>query len=165
MPGTLHFSFDIDGDREVSVKLHGLMAAVTDFSPAFKVMARDWSTTMAAKFAASGDFETGTDEEGNPNPGWAPLAPSYAAYKQRRFGNQPLLVRTGALRQAAVNPREVITETSLRLTVASAYALYHQSSRPRTSNLPRRAFASLTAKQGGRWVRAVREQIKKAAEK
>jgi hypothetical protein len=32
--------------------------------------------------------------------GWAPLSPAYAEWKARRFGSEPILVRTGALRRS-----------------------------------------------------------------
>ncbi len=73
MPGTIHFSFDIDGDRELSAKLHGLLHALTDWRPAFEAIAADWRATMAAKFETAGQHEAGTDDQGNPLPGWAPL--------------------------------------------------------------------------------------------
>ena len=158
MPGDLYFSLDIDGTRELSRRLHGLLNRVTNLEPAFKVMAADWSTTMAAKFDSGGAFEAGTDAEGNPNPPWQPLSQRYGAWKARHYPGRGLLIRTGALRAAAVSPETDIQALSLRLEVDNAWALYHQSTRPRTI-LPRRPFASLTAKQKGRWIKAIRDHI------
>ena len=158
MPGDLHLSLDIDGDRELSRKLHGLLNRVTDLEPVFKAIAADWSLTMARKFASGGAYEAGTDAQGQANPAWAPLSPRYAAWKAAHYPGSTILQRTGALRQAAVNPQVTTSATSLRLVVDNAWALYHQSSRPRT-RLPRRPFASLTAKQKSRWVKAFRDHI------
>lgn len=161
--GTFHISFDIDGDRELSRKLHGMLGAVSDWSPVWKTISTDWSTTMARKFDTEGAHEAGTAADGTPNPAWAPLSAKYAAWKRRQYPGMGILQRTGKLRKAAVDPATTITPTSLRLTVGSPYAIYHQSSRPRTK-LPRRAFASLTAKQKSRWVKAFRDRIHDAAQ-
>lgn len=98
---TLHFSIDIDGDRELSRKIHGLTRAVSDWSPAFKAMAADWSSTMEQKFSTEGGHEAGTDAEGNPNPPWAPLSARYAAWKARKYPGKGILEATGELREAA----------------------------------------------------------------
>ena len=160
--GTFHISFDIDGDRELSRKLHGMLGAVSDWTPVWQTIQTDWSATMARKFDTEGAHEAGTDADGNPNPAWAPLSAKYAAWKAKHYPGMKILQRTGELRKASVDPETTITPTSLRLTVGSAYALYHQSSEPR-SILPRRAFASLTAKQKSRWVKAFRDRIHEAA--
>ncbi len=156
--GTFHISFDIDGDRELSRKLHGMLGAVSDWSPAFAKVAADWSDTMDRKFAAEGNLETGSEQAG-----WAPLSPKYAAWKAKHYPGKGILQRTGALREAAVNPETTISPKRLRMVVNNPYGIYHQSSRPRSSNLPRRAWASFTAKQKARWVKAFRDQIHEAA--
>jgi phage gpG-like protein len=160
--GTFHISFDIDGDRELSRKIHGMLGSVTDWTPVWKTIAADWSSTMARKFDTEGAHEAGTDEQGNANPPWAPLSERYAAWKERHFPGAKILQRSGDLRAAATGPATVITPSSLSLTVDSPYALFHQSSRPR-KRLPRRPFASLTPKQKSRWVRAFRDRIFEAA--
>lgn len=151
--GTFHISFDIDGDRELSRKLHGMLGAVTDWTPVWKTISADWSATMARKFDSEGAHE---------GEAWAPLSVTYAAWKRRHHPGMGILQRTGKLRAAAVDPATTITPTSLRLTVGSPYAIFHQSSRPRTK-LPRRPFASLTARQKSRWVKAFRDRIHEAA--
>jgi len=161
--GTFHMSFDIDGDRELSRKIHGMLGSVTDWTPVWKTIAADWSATMAKRFDSEGAHEAGTDEEGNAIPAWLPLKKGYAAWKEKHFPGTKILQRSGDLRAAATGPATVITPTSLSLTVESPYALFHQSTRPR-KRLPRRAFASLTVKQKSRWVKAFRDRIKAAAE-
>ncbi len=160
--GTFHISFDIDGDRELSRKIHGMLGSVTDWTPVWKTIAADWSATMARKFDTEGGHEAGTDADGNANPSWAPLSERYARWKAKRFPGTKILQRTGSLREAATSPAVVTTPTSLNLTVDSPWALFHQSSEPRTC-LPRRPFASLTAKQKSRWVKAFRDRIAAAA--
>jgi len=160
--GKFHISFDIDGDRELSRKIHGMLGSVTDWTPVWKTIAADWSATMARKFDTEGGHEAGTDADGNANPPWAPLSDRYARWKAKHFAGTKILQRTGSLREAATSPAVVTTPTSLNLTVNAAWGLYHQSSEPRTW-LPRRPFASLTAKQKSRWVKAFRDRIAEAA--
>jgi len=162
MPGNLFFTFDIDGDRELSARFHGLLAALEDWSPAFEAIVTDWRATMREKFASGGTFESGSDAQGNALPGWAPLSEQYAKWKARKYPGAGILVRTGQLREASINPDVTIEPRQLKLVIPTPWAIYHQSSRPR-KRLPRRAFASLTAKQPGRWVRALREHLVKAA--
>lgn len=148
--GNLKLSIDIDGDRELSRKLHGYLGRLDDWTGFFQDVVKDWSETMARKFAAEGAIEG----DGK----WADLSARYAAWKQRKFPGAKLLTRTGRLRSAAVNPETSIKPTQLRMTIDVPYAVYHQSSRPRKV-LPRRPFASLTSKQKSRWIAALRKRI------
>jgi len=61
------------------------------------------------KVQVAGGFDAGRTPGGS---NWQPLSPQYAAEKQRRYGNLPILVLTGQLRQAAVNPTVDIQEGS-----------------------------------------------------
>lgn len=159
MPGNLKVTLDIDGERQLSRKLHGLLHQVSDLRPAFEAMAADWSTTMQRKFESEGAHEAGTDEAGTPNPPWEPLSARYAAWKARHYPGMPILQRTGALRQAAVHPQTDVTADSLTLTVDVPYAIYHQARARGKAQFPRRPFASLTARQKSRWIRALRDHI------
>lgn len=149
--GHLHFSVDIDGDRELSRRLSGFIARIEDWRSFFEYVLVDWQFTQQQLFMLEGAFEGQSR--------WTTLGDAYEAWKARHWPGAKILERTGELREATTNPVTVITATEMRLTVDSDYAIYHQSSRPRTSTLPRRAFASLTAKQKSRWVGFLRKHI------
>lgn len=60
---------------------------------------------------------------------WPELSPKYAAFKRRKFGkNLPIMVRTGALRDAALGTATKITATpggvAIDLTIPD-YGVYH----------------------------------------
>lgn len=149
--GRLSFSVDIDGDRELSRTLHGYLGRMTDLRPLWAFILTDWQFTQQNLFMAEGAYE-GQER-------WAELSKRYAAWKRRKYPGRGILVRTGAMREATTDPDAEITDTSLTITVDSPYAIYHQSSRPRTSHLPRRAFASLTGKQKSRWMGFLRRHL------
>lgn len=149
--GKATFTVDIAGDRELSRSLHGYLGRMTNLKPWLKKIHADWSDTMLRKFASEGAVE---GEER-----WASLSEQYAAWKARKYPTGRILVATGALQQAAVLPETELTDTQLTMTIDVDYAIYHQSSEPRESNLPRRPFASLTGKQKSRWMRLLRQHL------
>lgn len=141
----------VDGEAQLDVELSGRIERLDQLRPAFVNMLFDWQATQYRVFEAEGAFEGGQR--------WQKLSDKYDHAKQLLHPGAPLLVATGSLRSASVNPQAEITDTSLTLTIDSAYAIYHQSARPRQSNLPRRDFASFTGPQKGRWVRFVRDEL------
>jgi len=148
--GKIHFTLDIAGDRELSRSMHGYLGRVTNLKPWFERIKADWSATMKLKFQAEGAHE---------GDAWQPLSEKYARWKARHFAGKGILERTGTLRGQAEKPATEITESSLRMSITAPYAIYHQSSEPRESNLPRRPFASLTGRQKSRWMRMLREHL------
>lgn len=77
---------------------------------------------------------------------WKPLDPAYAAWKRRHFPGQPILVRTGAMRAAALDPYAAHTTPSrMTYTVRSDVAGYHQGGGDEGNNPPRRKLVDLTA--------------------
>lgn len=149
--GTLHFTLDIDGERQLNAKLHGYLGRCLDLSPAFEDIARDWSESRVEVFAGAGAYD-GLD-------GWPELSKRYARWKEKHYPGRLMLVRTGELIKAVVFPETEITAQSLTMTIDNDYAIYHHSSEPRESNLPRRQIASLGAAQKSRWVRILRKHI------
>jgi len=149
--GSLHVSVEIDGDTELSRKLQGYLGRVGNWKPFFESVAENWSSTRERIFAAEGAFEG--------QEAWQPLSERYAAWKARHYPGMPTLQRTGALLEAVTNPETEIDDQRMVLTVPSEYAVYHQSSRARKSNLPRRPFASLTSGEKRRIMRGLREHI------
>lgn len=157
--GQLHFVLEIDGERQLSRKLHGYLGNVTDLSGAFEKMAEDWRQSRIDVFVAEGAY----DGQG----AWAPLAESTKKAKEAAgYGAALILQRTAELYRAATQPETTIEPLELRMVIESDYGVYHQSPRPRQPKpdgtgpiLPRREFASLGAKQKSRWMRFMREHL------
>src|SRR5688572_12276766 len=75
----------VDGIEEALLLLSRFEAGANDFRRAWNEIEQDFKEMEEDRFSRSG-------------PGWAPLNPTYAAWKASRYPSQPLLVRTGNLR-------------------------------------------------------------------
>ena len=143
---------EIDGQTEFARTLHGAMANADDLAPLFDAIAAEVRGSIAARFAGEGAADG--------QPAWAALSADYAAWKAKRYPNQPILQRTGKLLAAASNPTATTTATSLTMTIESDYAVYRESRRPRGGRLPRRAFMALSGKQRARITRLLRDHLR-----
>lgn len=88
--------------------------------------------------AQGSDGIVGQRFRGAGNARFAPLSSQYAAWKAKRFGKKPVLVRTGGLRESIVGHgrvRLVGTLVEIVFTVPS-YGRYHQEG---AGDLPRRS--------------------------
>lgn len=77
---------------------------------------------------------------------WAPLSVQYAKWKQKHFPDQPILVRTGALKDSmtmkgALGNIFLIGKTSGTFGTSIPYGIFHDSDFPRRAKLPRRDFS------------------------
>jgi hypothetical protein len=86
----VELSITVTGAEPLIHALGGLEAAASDLRPAWEQVAPLVPQMVAETFAAEG-------------PGWAPLAPAYAAWKQRHYPGKPILVRTEAGKKAATS--------------------------------------------------------------
>jgi phage gpG-like protein len=81
-----------------------------------------------------------------PSGPWPQLSASYRKWKEKKYPGQPILVRTGATRDALTSRtgHSIIlpTETELTFGVALPYPVYHQ--RRNNTRLPRRPIFDLT---------------------
>jgi phage gpG-like protein len=69
---------------------------------------------------------------------WAPLSQPYATYKGNKYGfGKGILVASGKMQGSFVT---MSNSTMMTVTNTAPYFKYHQSSAPRSSNLPRRAM-------------------------
>jgi phage gpG-like protein len=89
MPAIL--SFSIAGDNVLLRELRGWQIRAVDARPAFELMADAFGDAETRQFDSEGAYGSG---------GWAPLSPSYAAWKDRHYPGKPILERSGALRHA-----------------------------------------------------------------
>jgi len=93
---------------------------------------------------------------------WAPLSEKYAAWKAVHYPGQPMLVRTGALRQSmttkgAEGNITAISKTSAIFGTSIRYGIYHDSDKPRKGNLPRRNFSEPSERR----IKIIKDQIEK----
>jgi hypothetical protein len=119
---------NVDGTA-TELQIKQLAVFLTDLRPFWPVVKRlvtgagGW---WSQQFATEGSFG---------GHGWAALSPRYAAIKATMFPGKPILQATGALRQAASNPRGEYTSRAMTLTIDNPVASYHQEG---TDKMPAR---------------------------
>ncbi len=138
---------------EIKVEVSGLQAlagmadGLRDLSPAFRGPVRDIFWAMErAQFQAEGGY---TSEQ------WRPLNPAYAAWKQRQYGDKPILQREGFLVESLTGE----TEWSVVRTGPTfgeygtkiPYAATHHFGDPRR-NIPDRPVIPVPSREDGRRV-------------
>lgn len=139
----LRITMTLEGAVEIDRVLSGIEARASDLAPAWPAVVKAFQAITARAFATEG-ASTGAK--------WAPLAKSTQAERVRLgFGAaHPILERTGALKRAltigegafaSMQPQSL----TYRLSSEVDYFKYHQSSKPRTTKLPRRAPVLFTA--------------------
>lgn len=89
---------------------------------------------------------------------WEPLNPDYAKQKKRKFGNKKILEASGKMKNAFTSK---LFSTRLEITNNTEYFKYHQSSRSRKGNLPRRVMMAITNTQQAEIFRAFTKYINK----
>ncbi len=112
---------DIEGERQLSRRLLVVADGVGDFSRPFNKIKDRLLTTFDANFAARGSFFGG----------WAPRKKDYP---------WPILERSGTMRG---NFEGEVSSDFLRISNPTDYFKYHQSNRPRTTELPRRIMMKI----------------------
>ena len=127
--------FEVLGETQVSAMLSRTTDKIHDLAPY-------WATvTVLLQSLVKEQFDT----EGGRTGGWAPLSPSYAADKARRFGAQPILVATGKLRDSLVGGSAIsrqVGNESLEFGTSVPYGIYHQKG---TQNMPQRKILDLNS--------------------
>ncbi len=95
---------------------------------------------------------------------WKPLSEAYAIQKAKDFPGAPILVRYGTLKESmtikgAKGNISIISKTSATFGTSVPYGIYHDSDKPRNSNLPRRNFSEPSDRRRAIWVEQVRKDI------
>jgi phage gpG-like protein len=123
---------NVTGLDQTLSKLAGIKRVFSGFKP---------------ELQASGDYlmkyyeNTPFQEEGaNYGQRWQALSPKYEAWKRSRYGNKPILVRTGAMQKSF---KLTTTDSLMKIENTAEYFPYHQSSAPRRK-IPRRVVLMLT---------------------
>ncbi len=128
-------SFEVLGEKQVSQMLSRTTAKAADLGPYWLMVQGLLQQAIKEQF----------DTEGGRTGGWAPLSERYASDKVRRFGNQPILVATGALRQSLTGGSGGIARqegnNALLFGTELGYGRFHQTG---TSSMPQRRILDLT---------------------
>ena len=135
----IRFGMDVSGEIQMDRGIGRFSEACSDYRPIWPVVIEEFHQMEVRQFRSEGD------EGGSP---WAPLSEPYAAWKAATYGDKPILERTGRLYRSltSFDPDAVIKQQPKLLTLGTAvpYAIYHQSIKPRSSNLPRRPEIQVT---------------------
>jgi hypothetical protein len=107
----------LTGDEELDRKIKQLQLFLNDLRPFWPLLVPVFIGWMGAQFASQGAWGGQT---------WAPLSPAYAVWKQRHYPGRTILIREGALRQAASQPRREQTPRTLTLWIDDPKAPRHQ---------------------------------------
>jgi phage gpG-like protein len=125
-------SYIIENDKEFAAQIKAAAERVGDLRLAFTLIAKDWRKSNMAQFSLRGSGQ------------YPPLSAMYAARKKKVYGNRPILVAKGRLRDSLTgSPNgdsiQEITKTSLTMGTRVPYGIYHQSDAPRFK-IPLRKF-------------------------
>ena len=128
-------NFEVLGERQVSQMLSRTTDKAKDLGP-FWVMVGGLLTEIVQE-----QFNT----EGSRTGGWAPLSDRYASDKVRQFGNQPILVATGEMRESLLGGSGGIQRQQgndqMVFGTSVPYAVYHQAG---TQRMPQRRILDMT---------------------
>lgn len=125
-------SYYIANDAEFQAQIDAAIAKVNDLRIAFALIAKDWRRSNIAQFSLKSGGQ------------YPPLSAHYAAEKRKRFGNSPILVATGRLRDSVTGSGNgdsilQISKNLLIMGTRTPYGVYHQSDLPRRK-IPLRKF-------------------------
>jgi phage gpG-like protein len=128
-------NFEVLGEKQVSQMLSRTTDKAADLGPYWLMVQGLLTETIREQF----------DTQGGRTGGWEPLSERYASDKVRRFGSQPILVATGALRDSLLGgPGRIVRQEgneSLLFGTQLGYGSFHQSG---TVNMPQRRILDLT---------------------
>jgi phage gpG-like protein len=133
------FRLDIAGEVQMDRGIARFADGVSDYRPIWGVIESDFYALEQRQFATAGAAGGAS---------WPALSPEYSAWKEMRFPGKPILERTGDLMSSLTDPNHPQTvrieeRKTLTLGTRVPYAIYHQSTAPRT-RLPRRPEIMLT---------------------
>ncbi len=125
-------SWNIEGEQQLLRNLRGVKEAMGDWRLAFRK-----TTIELKKIFANDVFQTMGGTIGEK---WQPLKPAYLAKKRAEGYPATPLIKTGKMQKAF---KSMFDPNSATIWNAVQYFKYHQSNKPRSSNLPRRVMMKL----------------------
>lgn len=144
------FDIQATGYEEVHGLLNRLVAISDDWTEAWPDVRDEIWQIEAERFDSQGKGD------------WSPLSANYAAWKEKHYPGQPLLVREDKLRSSLTSDSdgsEVIMEPmSLTVGTSIAYAAAHQFG---GGNLPARPVIDLDDSDVGRLAQIMRQYLDK----
>lgn len=145
------FDIQATGYEEVHGLLNRLVAISDDWTPAWPDVRDEIWQIEKERFDSGGKGE------------WAPLSPGYAAWKEKNYPGQPLLVREDILRSSLTGDDyfSVVEMEPMGLTVGTnvPYAAAHQYGGGR---LPARPVMDLDDSDVGRVAQIMRQYLDRA---
>ncbi|HEY3283071.1 MAG TPA: phage virion morphogenesis protein [Armatimonadota bacterium] len=142
--GDVRLSIEVEGEKQLTARVKGVIDRTKDLRPVFDELEADFREHMGEVFGSEGAAQKGGK--------WQALSPRYAAWKARHYPGRPILERTGALKDSLTTGLTVEKGPGeMTLSSAVRYGIYHQSRRPRKSNLPRRPIINLPQSVTTRW--------------
>ncbi len=128
---------EVEGDVQLDRRLEYVGKALDDFSPALES-----SANVLLK-----SFDNNFESRGKMYGGWAP---------RKTIGNWPLLEKSGEMRQSF---DKAVTLNQAVLFNTADWFPYHQSNKPRKSNLPRRVMMMIDQQSRREIVKNFQEMI------
>lgn len=119
MDHSIKIKVEVPGTRNFVRRFDHIEHIPDDWRQPFEQMAEDFWEQNKETFEAEG-------------PGWRPLSPRYAKWKEKAYPGKPILVRTGALKASLTSgfARHSIFEvypTRMEIGTSIPYAMYHQT--------------------------------------
>ena len=129
-----------------------------DFRPTMKVIGTGYRKEVKAIFEKQ---QARTNAER-----WKPLSEKYAERKLRIHGKQDLLVASGRMKRSMISmgaPGNItlIGKNSGVFGTTVDYATYHDSDKPRNSNLPQRNFSEPSERRADIWKDQIEKEIRR----
>lgn len=142
-------TFNVAGVQEFKAGIERFSEGISDLTPAWEDIRDYFWEVEAGQFDAEGGGDSGP---------WAPLSPTYAAWKAVHYGT-PILELTGALRESLTGGGGSEVEISpMRLRVGSAvpYGIFHQWG---TDRMAQRKVIDLTHENHMAMMKAVQRHM------
>jgi phage gpG-like protein len=135
----------VDGITDLVGSLEALATRVEDLSPAWQEIRERFVTYEENWF----------ESQGNGN--WPQLSKDYAEWKHKHFPGEPILVRTGRLRETVTEPDILIIEPN-RVTFGTSdpVAAAHQDG---TGRLPVRKVIDVSDGEIDEWADIIKQHI------
>jgi phage gpG-like protein len=113
----------LDGADRLIYRLDGMMLAMRNLTPAWKQVAEVLRIAAEKNFSTQGAYSGRT---------WPPLSPAYAKVKAAKYGNKPILQRTGQMYESLVKMNhsqhvQTITPEFFEWGTRVPYARWHQT--------------------------------------
>ena len=143
-------TFTMLGDVVLARGISRYGDAVRDFSPVWDQIRNDFHRIEGEQFATEGA------RSGSP---WAPLSPTYEAWKQKHFPGRPILQLTGMMWGefgVGVGMQTTIEPMKLTMTPSMQRAIYHQQG---TRTMPRRKVVDLTEEDKMGWMKMIHNYV------